>query len=112
MPAGEHHHLGGAGSCRSRPLRFSSGQPDGLEPLDQLLALSCGVGIFWALVGVIDDPQGVALARERSPHAGSDAAAALGGEPVANGGGVLGEGMTNSAVVVPRFSAMGIGQLG
>ena len=115
VPAGQHHHLGRACKTPSRgPLRgwFSAGEPDGLEPLDQLLALAGGVGIFWTLVGVIDDPQRVALAGERPAHAGGDAATALGGEPVANGGGVLGEGMADSAVVMPCLTAMGVGQLG
>ena len=109
MPAGEHHHLGGASGAIY--AWFRSSQPDGLEPLDQLLALSCGVGIFWALVRVINDPKGIALAGKWSPNASSNTATAIRGEPVADGGGVLGEGMTNRAVVVPRFSAMGVGQL-
>ena len=112
VPAGLHHHL----RCREQgPIGceagFSAGEPDALEPVDQPFPLQGRLGVFWALVGVIDDPEVVALAGERTSHARSDAAAALGGEPVAHGCGILGEGMAGDPVVVPGFPAVGIGQL-
>ena len=89
IPAGEHDHLGREVVLQSAitgtgELGFGAGEPDGLEPVLDARAHPGRAGISRALVGVIDHTEAVALAGERTIHTSRDAAAALGGEPVAD----------------------------
>lgn len=112
VPAGEHDHLGREVVLKRAitgigELGFGAGEPNGLEPVLDPRSHPSRASIGWALVGVIDHTEAVALAGERPIHTSSDAAAALGGEPVSDRRGILREQVAGDAIEVARPAAGG-----
>ena len=90
---------------------FGAGEPHRAQPVDQLLPQRGAGGIAGALVGVVDDPQAVALAGERAIHTGGDAATPLAGEPVAHRRRIAGQQVAGHPVEVAGLPGVGVGQL-